>query len=189
MSKNKKIAITGTIASGKSTLSNYLRSLNYEVFDCDEVNAELLKKDNEGYKGVKQAFPECFIDDELDKRKLSDIVFNDNDKKLILESIMHPLILNELLKCDNDILFAEVPLLFEVNWDRYFDSNVLVISNEDIVIERLLARGLNIAEIDSRIKNQMSVKEKIKRADKIIYNNGSLADFYQEIDDWLKEIL
>ena len=102
---------------------------------------------------------------------------------------MHPLILEKLLKRKDNPLFAEVPLLFEVNWDKYFDCNVLIVTDEKILKERLINRGLDIIDIENRLKNQMSVKEKIKRADKIIYNNGSLAMLYSYIDEWLDSII
>ena len=189
MSETKKIAITGTIGSGKTMVSEYLISKGYDVFNCDLENAKLLLPNNAGYLKVKEVFPDCFINDELDKAKLAAIVFNDENEKKKLEDIMHPLILAELFKRADDPLFAEVPLLFEVNWDQYFNHNLLVISEEDIIRERLLAKGYLDSEIDERLKNQMAVSEKIKRADKIIYNNGSLSDLYQEIDNWLLEIL
>ena len=183
-----KIAITGTIGSGKSTVCEYIRSKGYDVFDCDLENAKLLLKDNEGYLKVKELFPECIVNDEIDKKILSEIIFSSIDKKELLESIMHPLILKQLnLRKDNP-LFAEVPLLFEASWDKYFDKNILVVTNMDLVVGRLLEKGLLLDDINSRIKNQMSIEEKIKRADKIIYNNGSLNDLYLVIDEVLKEL-
>ena len=183
-----KIAITGTIGSGKSEVSNYLRELGYFVFDCDETNRKLLEKGNAGYEMVKFAFPEAFDEDELDKAKLADIVFNNPERKALLEAIMHPLILQELNKCDGYLLFAEVPLLFEVNWDKYFDRSLLVISNEDDILKRLVEKGMTLDEAKLRISNQMSLKDKMMRANQIIYNNGSLLDLHNNIDEWLKSV-
>ena len=185
-----KIAISGSIGSGKSVACEYLRqNKGYDVFDCDQVNRKLLEKDEAGYLKVKEAFPECFNDDELDKKKLSALVFNNEEEKKKLEDIMHPLILNELEKREDDPLFAEVPLLFEAGWDKYFDHNLLIVTDLDILVERLVERGLDKEDIYNRLSSQMSVEEKIKRADKIIYNNGSLSDLYKLIDLWLEEII
>lgn len=184
-----KIAISGSIGSGKSEACNYLRKKGYDVFDCDLENSKLLRKSSKAYSKLKEAFPESFINDKLEKKKLASIVFSNKKRKKQLESIMHPLILEKLLKRKDNPLFAEVPLLFEVNWDKYFDCNVLIVTDEKILKERLINRGLDIIDIENRLKNQMSVKEKIKRADKIIYNNGSLKDLYKEIDKFLKEVL
>ena len=179
-----KIAITGTIGSGKSTVASYLRNKGHFVFDCDEVNRELLNSDV-----LIDYFPECYDDGLLDKKKLANIVFNDEKKRLLLESIMHPLILERMKKESgkHDPFFAEVPLLFEVNWDKYFDKVLLVVVDEKTTLNRLVARGLTIEESQQRIKNQMSIKEKIERSDVIIYNDSSLFSLYEKIDRWLSE--
>lgn len=184
-----KIAVSGSIGSGKSTVAAYIRDKGYDVFDCDEVNRRLLEKGEEGYREVEKAFPMCFDENGLDKRKLSAIVFADEKEKEKLESILHPLILKRLFERKDDPLFAEVPLLFEAGWDKYFDLNLLVVTDEDLLIERLILRGLSKDEAIARLGSQMSAEEKIKRADKIIYNNGSLDDLYRLVDDWLEEIL
>ena len=184
-----RIAITGSIGSGKTVACEYLRLKGYDVFDCDKENAILLEENNKGYNEVLKAFPECFINEELDKKALADIVFSDRKKKKTLEDIMHPLILEKMNNRQDDPLIAEVPLLFEADWDKYFDVNILIVTDIDLVLERLIERGLDEKEAKRRLKNQMSVEEKIKRADKIIYNNGSLTDLYQAIDEVLEEVL
>lgn len=184
-----RIAVTGTIGSGKSAVCAYLREKGYDVFDCDAVNRELLEPGNDGYKAVRKVFPECFHDEELDKKALSQEVFQDPEKRLILESLLHPLILKELKEREDDPLFAEVPLLFEAGWDRYFDLKILVVSDDETVCERLRQRGLSEDEIRGRLNAQMPAAEKMKRADKIIYNNDSLSALYRVIDELLEEIL
>ena len=184
-----KIAISGSIGSGKSEACNYLKSLGFDIFDCDEENRVLLEKGNEGYLEVEKHFPECFDERGLDKKKLSSLIFSDEKKRKELEGIMHPLILKRLNERKDDPLFAEVPLLFESGWDQYFDHNILVVSDEKILFERLLQRGLDEKEIISRLKAQMSVEEKKKRADIIINNNGTLEEMYESIDECLKVIL
>ena len=101
---------------------------------------------------------------------------------------MHPLILERLKEHKEELLFAEVPLLFEAGWDRYFDQNLLVVTNQDILLKRLKDRGMSRSEALARLKKQMRVSEKKKRADKIIYNNGSLQELYDSLEEWLKEI-
>ncbi len=187
--KQTRIAITGTIGSGKSEVSRYLREKGYPIFDCDEENRILLQKDNVGYEAVKEAFPECVKDGELDKRILSSLVFTEPNKKKQLEQIMHPLILERLKQRKEEFLFAEVPLLFEAGWNRYFDQNLLVVTNQQVLLERLKKRGMSKAEALRRLKKQMPVLEKKKRADKIIYNNGSLQELHDSLEEWLKEIL
>lgn len=183
MSK-RKIAISGTIGSGKSTVLNYLKSKGYFVFSCDEYNAFLLNKGQQGYIKIQEQFPEAFIKGELDKKALSKIVFNNPLQRERLESIMHPLIIAEMLRLRDlfEIYFAEVPLLFENNLEKYFDLSLLIVTDEQKALERLQKRGLDHDDAKQRILNQMPQEIKMKRADEIIYNNGSLADLYNQVD-------
>ena len=181
-----KIAITGTIGSGKTEAANYLRKLGYDVFDCDKVNYQILE--DRAYELLFDKFSECFENKKLNKKTLANLIFKDKAKKEELESILHPIILDELLNRKDDPLFAEVPLLFEANWDKYFDENILIICDEDLAIQRLENRGFTEFEAKNRILNQMPVQEKIKKATRIIYNNGSLDDLYKLIDNYLKDI-
>ena len=183
-----KVAITGTIGSGKSEMSNYLRNkYGLFVFDCDKTNSETLENNP---LLLKKDFSDCFDGDLLNKRKLADVIFNDISQRKRLESIMHPLILKEMFKDEksHNPFYAEVPLLFESGWDKYFDLKVLVVSDEKIALERLKARGLSEKESKIRIKNQMSINDKMAKSDVIIYNNLNLASFYKEIDDWITNV-
>lgn len=183
-----KIAVTGSIGSGKSMVCQYLARKGYSLFDCDEENRKLLEKGEEGYLAIREAFPECFDGEELNKKKLASIVFDDEKEKRKLEGICHPLILKRLMERKEDPLFAEVPLLFEAGWEKYFDHDLLVVTDYDLLMERLQERGLSLEEAKERFSRQMSVEEKIKRADKIIYNNGSLDELYERVDEWLEEL-
>ena len=179
-----KIAITGTIGSGKTTVSDYIRSKGYYVFDADKVNSKLLEKGNLGYVEVKKEFKEAFDNDELNKSKLASIVFRDIDLKKKLENIMHPLILKEMLEESkkHSIFFAEIPLLFESNWDLYFDYSFLVVCDKQKAVDRLILRGLSKEESSLRINSQYDEEVKKKRATEIIYNNSNLNDLYIEVD-------
>ena len=185
------IAITGTIGSGKSTVSAYIRDKGYPVFDCDAYNRELLLKGNAGYCLIKEAFPECFEGEELDKKKLSSIVFTNKKKKEKLESLLHPLIIGKMLeeKEESNIFFAEVPLLYEGGFETLFDKVILVTSKRDIALQRLEKRGVDQKEAKRRIRNQMPFKNKKDRADEIIYNNSSLEDLYQRTEECLENLL
>ncbi len=185
-----KIAITGTIASGKSSLSALIRKRGYHVFDCDEYNSFLLRPGNEGHKRVKKAFPECFKGEELDRKALAGIIFNDPVKREELENILHPLIIEKMLEEaeEYDPFFAEVPLLFENDLEGYFDESVLVVSFKKVCIERLINKGYTRKEAEDRIRNQMPVSLKKKRASKVIYNNGDFSSLEEKTDKLLKEL-
>lgn len=182
-----KIAITGTIGSGKSVVSNYLRSKELKVFDCDEYNKFLLENDNDVLDKVLHFFPDAVEHLKINRKKLANIIFRDDEKRLQLESIMHPLILKKMKEEaeSEELFFAEVPLLFEKNLDDYFDVIILVVCNEKIGEYRLAERGFSKKDIDLRKKNQLPTDEKIKRATEIIYNNGSFQYLYEEIDKLL----
>lgn len=185
-----KYAITGLIGSGKSSVSEYLRNKGYFVFDCDKYNAYLLNEDERCFKLIKESFPSCIKDNKIDKQILANIIFNNNNKeKEKLENILHPLILDEMLKDASiyDPFFAEVPLLFEVNWDKYFDYSLLIVCDKEISLKRLIKRGVSEKESLRRLDNQMDVSKKIERSNGIIYNNYDLDYLYSQIDRWLIE--
>ena len=183
----QRIAITGTIGSGKSTVSEILRNKGFYVFDCDACNKTLLENGNAGYHRVKELFPDVFVDNELDKGLLADKIFHDPQAKKKLEEALHPLILNECFKeADaHSLFFAEVPLLFENQLQKCFDLSLLITLNKEIALNRLVSRGLSRKDAKARIANQMPVKDKIKLADDIMNNNGSIEELEQAIDRWL----
>ena len=182
-----KIAITGTIGSGKSLVGEYLRSKEFYVFDCDRYNSYILEHNEDVFNTIYHEFPDCIEHLKINKKKLADIVFKDKKKKEILENILHPLIFSKLIEESNkhDIFFAEVPLLFEKNLQKNFDLSILIVSNEKISRLRLANKGYSQEEIENRELSQLPVQEKIKKADEIIYNNGSCRDLFKEIDKLL----
>lgn len=179
-----KIAITGNIGSGKSLVSNYLRSKDFYVFDCDAYNNELLQNNKDVFNEIYREFPECIEHLRINKKKLADIVFSDKDKKYTLERIMHPLIMAKMLdECSkHELFFAEVPLLYELNLAKYFDLTILVVADKQIAAKRLLAKGYTQDQINKRESFQLPVLYKVQRANEIIYNNDSYKDLYKEID-------
>ena len=139
--KMKIVGITGLIASGKSTLSSYLSSKGYKIVDADAISRDITKKDKIGYNKVVEKFGEDIIlpNGELDRVKLSKIVFNDKNALKILNDTLHPLIFEEIdrqinyLK-DEEIVFLDAPLLFETNLNAKCNEIILVICDEDLQI-------------------------------------------------------
>lgn len=182
-----KIAITGTIGSGKSIACDYLRSKDFYVFDCDKYNSYLLDNDKDVYNEIYSLFPECFDHLRINRKKLASIVFNDSKKREDLENILHPRIKEKMIDESNkhELFFAEVPLLFEKGLESNFDLTILIVSNEKISHLRLSEKGYSQEEIENRELSQLPVQEKIKKTNEIIYNNGSCKDLYNEIDKLL----
>lgn len=182
-----KIAITGTIGSGKSIACDYLRSKDFYVFDCDKYNSYLLDNDKDVYNKIYSLFPECFEHLRINRKKLASIVFNDEKKRVELENILHPRIKKKMLEESNnhELFFAEVPLLFEKGLESNFDLTILIVSNCKISHLRLFQKGYSQEEINNRELSQLPVQEKIKKASEIIYNNGSCKDLFKEIDKLL----
>lgn len=195
MSEEKKktwIAITGSIASGKSSVMKYLKEKGYHVVDCDAINFDLQRKKATGYQKIVDAFGTDILDmdQNLDRKKLAHIIFSDASAKKTLEEIMHPLIFKELEKIrensDEDV-YVEVPLLFELGWENAFDESWLIVSPSSQLMERCVQfRNMNQKEVESRLASQMDVEEKKKRADVIINNTATLFDLYQQIDALLE---
>lgn len=184
----KIIGITGLIASGKSTVSNYI-SKKYTIIDADGLSRQLTKKENIGYFAVVQEFGCDILDhnNEIDRKKLANIVFSDKSKLNILNNVLHPLIFYEIdkliHKCSDSILFLDVPLLFETNLYKKCDEIILICCRKDIQINRIIKRDLrsydeSIKIIESQIDNDY----KIKNSDYIIQNNEDLDTLYKKID-------
>ncbi len=173
------IAITGSIGSGKSSVSRILKSLGYPVFDADKVAKAQYEKPE-----VKQALNAYFQEDlyptgKIDPARLSALIFqkNQTEARQFVEALIHPLVLAELnqmgLASGEPIVFSEVPLLYESHGEIDFDRVLLIISDEDIADKRLMEqRGLDLKEIRRRRKLQLNPKIKQALADDLIENNA-----------------
>ncbi len=185
----KTIAITGSIGSGKSTVTKLIAK-KYFTQSCDEINKRLLYES----EAVREAFPECVIEGKIDKVLLAEKVFSSAVERKRLEGIMHPLILKEirekLKEHESDrYCFVEVPLLFEAHWEIYFDESLLVVTDLDHLYERLLRdRKMSVEEITKRLESQMDVTKKMRLADHLIFNNGTYEELEAKVSQFLYEL-
>ena len=191
--KQNKIAITGGIGSGKSAVAGILQSIGYVVIDCDEITRQLYQKQST-VKLIADAFGAEFVaDGKVDKKKLGAAVFSDEAKLKKLNSIVHPLIFEELNRqaenCGKETVFVEIPLLFETGMQKAFDKIWLVTASEKTRIERVKSRdGLDEVQIKNRINSQMKDEQKVKFVNAVINNDGNLQDLKTAVETCLKKL-
>lgn len=177
---NIKIAVTGGIGSGKTTVCNLIKEFGYPVFSCDEVYAELLNG-NELAKKIAGEFGEGILTDgKIDRSKLSEYVFNDKLKLEKLNEITHRKIFEEMFSRAEDckgLVFFEVPLLFEGNYQNLFDGVVVVLRAEEDRISSIVKRdNLTVEQIKTRIKNQHNYDNCEFAQYYVIHNRGQIDD-------------
>lgn len=191
------LGLTGGIGSGKSTVSKIFLSMGIKVFDADLIAKDILE--NEQIKEeIKEKLGKEFINlkrNSVDKELLKKEVFNNSEKLNILNGIVHPKVIeiyvNKYLefKDKKEIIIFDVPLLFEVNLDRYCDKVIVVDIDLKVQIERIKNRdNIDVALINKIIAAQMSREERNMKADILIENNGSLEELKQKIEKIIKNI-
>ena len=193
----KIIGITGGIASGKSTVTDFLRQQGYQVIDADQVVHELQEPGGRLYQALLSAFGSAILqeDGRLDRPKLGAMIFGNPELLAQSSQLQNEIIREELagrrdlLAETEDIFFMDLPLLFELQYEDWFDQIWLVDVTEETQISRLMARNaLSQEEAEKRIAAQLSLQEKRKRADVLIDNNGSLEETRQQLRDALQKL-
>lgn len=191
------IGITGGIASGKSTVTEFLRQKGYQVIDADQVVHELQEPGERLYQALLSAFGTAILQEggRLDRPKLGAMIFGDPEllaqssqiqNQIIREELAHR---RDLLAETEDFFFMDLPLLFELQYEDWFDQIWLVDVTKETQISRLMTRNsLSQEEAEKRIAAQLSLREKRKRADVLIDNNGSLEETRQQIRDALQKL-
>ena len=194
----KKIAITGGLSCGKSTVCRILKQLGAYVVSADDIAHQLLSPDTDsGKQVIKLLGADIVVHDQIDRSKVAKKVFNNPGLLQSLEQILHPAIRDEIdkeykkasQKAETKLFVAEIPLLFESPYFKNYDLTVAVIAPEAAAKQRYFeSTGRNAAEFDSRMARQLSPEEKAKRADYVISNNGSLDDLKNATADLFKQL-
>ncbi|MDD3049554.1 MAG: dephospho-CoA kinase [Candidatus Cloacimonetes bacterium] len=191
MENNTKvlIGITGGIASGKSVVSDWFKRKGYLVIFADKISHELLNN-KDLIHHLRFSFGDNILQKNgcVDRRKLADIVFTDKNNLMKLNKIMHPVIIDEInnriTNSPEKIIFLEIPLLFEINIERYFDCIIYIFCPEMIRIKRLMKRNnYTKKEAILRIASQMSDQDKMNRSDIILYNDKDLIYLESQLTD------
>lgn len=189
----KKIAVTGGLATGKSTVCELLRKQGAYVVNADAIVHELLKPESVVYQQVIQLLgPDIFTGNQIDRAKISNIVFSNPTKLKALESILHPAVRQEIKRQFEAVktmpsyywFVAEVPLLYEAHMEDDFDLVVAVVSDKEIARKRALSTD----EFDRRSRLQLSQTAKEKRADYVIANNGNLQQLQHDVAYFIRSL-
>ncbi|MBA9025851.1 MULTISPECIES: dephospho-CoA kinase [Bacillaceae] len=192
------IGITGGIASGKSSISQFIQEeLGFTIIDADIAAREVVEPGQDAYQEIIQVFGNELLlpDTSIDRAKLGGIIFHDEKKRLQLNNIVHPAVRKRMLKqketafdLGEQVIFMDIPLLFESNLTHMVDKTILIYVDEQIQLERLMKRnGLSEADAKARIDSQMPLAEKKELADVVINNNGSLLEAQKQVKQVLVE--
>ena len=188
------IGITGSIACGKSTVSDYLIDKGYTIIDADKLGHVALNSDDVKRKLAEKFGDEILENNEISREKLGKLVFGNDDNLKLLNSIIHPKIKELILKLqeehkDEDLVFLDIALLYEANFVDLVEIVAVVYVDEDVQLERLMARNsLPKEEAIKRIESQMSPREKASLGDFVINNSYSKEDTFQKIDEILEKL-
>ena len=188
MDKKIKVAITGGIGTGKSTLSAVLKRAGYFVVSCDEVTAGLYGK-RFVKKGIKKLFPSAVTGIfrlVVDKKVIAKEVFSCPEKRKALEDFLHPLIIEEvqtaLNKAKGKMVFAEVPLLFEGGYEKQFDKVIILTRPVAQRVESVMARSnITKEEVLQRINSQVDYGKLDMAKYTHIFNGGDKKELENEI--------
>ena len=188
------IGITGSIACGKSTVSDYLIEKGYTIIDADKLGHVALTSNDVKRKLSEKFGDEILEDNEISREKLGKLVFGNDDNLKILNSIIHPKIKELILKLqeehkDENLVFLDIALLFEANFVDLVEKVVVVYVDEDVQLERLMTRNsLSKEDALKRIESQMSPREKASLGDFVINNSYSKEDTFQQIDEIIEKL-
>ena len=181
------IGVTGRSGCGKSLLSAQLEQLGAQVLDADKIYAELLQTENPMTGMLNHRFPGVWKDGVLDRKKLADIVFSDEQARLDLNFITHSQVKAEMhyrtVHSDSKLIVLDVPLLFESGIDRLCDLTLAVLADREGSLLRIMKRdGIDRPRAEARLNSQPDDAFYRARADLLLHNRGSLAEFEANID-------
>ena len=188
------IGITGSIACGKSLVSNYLQEKGYTIIDADKIGHMVLENDEVKKQLVNKFGKSILKDNEVNRVTLGKLVFENNENLKELNNIIHPQIrknISEQIQVHKNekLVFVDVPLLFEAKFDDLVEKIIVVSLDEKIQLERLMNRNsLSKEEALQRIKSQVPVREKEKLGDYVVDNSFTQENTYNQVDRILEKL-
>jgi dephospho-CoA kinase len=190
-----RIGVTGNYASGKGTVCSLFEKLGAIVIDTDIISRQLMAPDQEIYQKVVSVFGKDYLNEDatINRRKLGSFVFADKNRIRMLNSIVHPAILEQTLLLStnsHNIYMINAPLLFEAEFDKYMDLTIVVIASPEQLISRGIFRdGLSSLEIKDRLSHQKSLNEQMGKADYVIDNSGEIDITRKQVNDIWNKII
>jgi dephospho-CoA kinase len=194
----KWIGLTGGIATGKSAAKKIIESLGHPVIDADLIAHKISQPTQLGFEKIKAAYGNEILlpDGTIDRKKLGAIIFKSELKKLELESLLHPIIQDEVIlqrkqyeQAGHSICFYDVPLLFEKKLQKQFLSTILIWCDFETQLERLKSRNnLSTSEAMDRIGSQIPMSDKLPLATYCIDNSTTLHSLQLQIESRLKKL-
>jgi dephospho-CoA kinase len=194
-----RIGLTGGVATGKSIVGQELSRLGCSVLQADELGHAVLLKGGEAYESVVEAFGREILspDEEIDRRRLAGIVFHDETKLKLLNSLVHPAVISLeeawMRQVENAhphaLAVVEAAILIETGSFRRFDKLILAVCEEEQQIERAMARdGATREEVLARIRRQMPLRDKKRFADYLIDTSRTMDDTIQQVERLYKSL-
>jgi len=187
------VVLTGSVGTGKSTVTKFFRQLGAYIIDWDELAREVTRPHLRAWKEIVEYFGKSILNEDLtiNRQKLAEIAFSDKEKVAKLNQIVHPevfkedeRITNEIKSLDPDaLIIKDIPLLFELTRPVYVDKVVVVSASEQTQLRRLEEKGMSREDAQSRIKSQLPLEEKIKSADFVINNDGPLEETKKQVEE------
>lgn len=194
------IGLTGGFGMGKSTVLRLFGKLGAKTVDSDKI-VHIILKNPAVIRKIASLLGESVLKKRgkaisLDKKRIAEIIFNEPDKRISIEKIIHPKVIREIKALMNKkiknnpslTVLVEVPLLFEAGYEKKFDKVIVVFCKRDVAIERLLKKGFSKKDALKRMRAQMPVARKKASADCVIDNNDGIKKTEAQVKRFLNEM-
>ena len=192
----KKIGITGTIASGKTSVSISLKRRGMPVFNADNYSKIALHQGSQCYARLIEILGSSVLDDnqDIDPHQMAEIIFNDEEKRRAVNEAVHPFVKEGMRKffashADRPLVFAEVPLLFESHWEKEFDAVCVITCAKEEALKRMMKdRGYTKKEAERRYASQIDPEKQKAMADYVLINDGDKIELEHQVNIWVAQL-
>jgi dephospho-CoA kinase len=195
ISRSKKLVVglSGGIACGKSSALKIFRELGCDGISTDRITSGILENNDSVKRSIGDKWGrDVFINNQIDKPKIAEIIFNSVPERIWLEELLHPLVrkvwTSRVKASNKTTVVVEIPLLFEKSLQNFFEITVCLISEKNIQLQRLHDRGLTNVQSNARIESQLCLTEKMHLANIVMLGDNSLSFLKQQIDYFLASV-